>query len=458
MPEALVVGAGVSGLAAARALARAGVEVAVVEAAEAPGGTFATAARGGFLAELGPNTVQESPELRALAEDAGAIDELVAAAPAAGRRYVVHRGRPVPLPGSPPALLASPLLSAAAKVRLATEPWRPAPRAPDSPSPDESFAAFLRRRLGAGVLPLGDAMALGIYAGDPEELAVGYAFPTLHALERRHGSLLRGLRRSRRVSGPAGKPAGEASAEPAGPRRLIAFRGGAAAFAGRLAAGLELATGCRAESVRRDGDLFRVSIAARDGRREIAARRLIVALPAAAAAAFLAPLGAAAAALDGLPQAPVAVVALGFARGDVTHPLDGFGLLAPHREGRDVLGVLFPSTLFPGRAPAGAVLLTAMVGGRRRPELVELPDGELIARVRGELAALLGARGEPIFTALGRWRPGIPQPTARAAAVRAAAAALERSHPGLAVLGNWRYGVGVPDCVRAGWSLGEATP
>lgn len=439
MPEALVVGAGVSGLAAARALRRAGVEVAVVEAGEAPGGTLETAARDGFLAELGPNTVMASPEMEALAADAGAADDLVVASPAARRRYVVHRGWPVPLPASPPALLSTPLLSPAAKLRLLSEPFRRA-----RPDPDESFAAFLARRLGRGTLALGDAMALGIYSGDPEELAVGYAFPRLHAMEREHGSLLAGLRSSR----------GEGI--PATARRLIAFREGAGAFARRLAGGLDLATGCRAVELKREGDIFRVAVEGEGGRREIAARRLVVALPAGGAAALLAPLGPAAAALATLPHAAVAVVSLGFAREDVAHPLDGFGMLAPHGEGRKVLGVLFPSSLFPGRAPAGALLLTSMVGGRRRPELAALPDAELVALVRGEVRELLGARGEPAFVAVRRWTPGIPQPTARTAAVREAAAALERENPGLTILGNWRNGVGVPDCVRAGWALGQA--
>jgi oxygen-dependent protoporphyrinogen oxidase len=443
--DALVLGAGISGLAAARALVRAGRRTVVVEAGDRPGGVMETAGRDGFLAELGPNTVQEAPALLALAADAGCAGDLVSAAPAARRRFIVHRGRLVALPAAPPGLLTTPLLSWRGKARLATEPWRRR-----GPGPQESVAAFFGRRFGSEALPLADAIGLGVFAGDPEELAIGFAFARAYALEREHGSLLRGLLHAARR--------GSRSRTPRAARRLLAFRGGFAELGRRLAGGLDVRYRCAAIEVSRDGGAFRVR-AARHGREvELAAPRLVSALPAAVSAAVLSPLagaggGAGLAAIAGIPHAPVAVIALGYARGQVLHPLDGFGFLAPHREGRQILGCLFSSALFPERAPAGRVLLTAMAGGRRRPRLVELSDSELATLAHGELTHLLGVRGEPELALARRWRPGIPQPDARWPEARDAALALERAHPGLTVLGGWLHGVGVPDCARAGWEV-----
>ncbi len=447
---ALVLGAGVSGLAAARALARRGLRAVVLEAAAEPGGAMRSREEAGYLAELGPNTVQEGAALLALAADAGCADRLVPAADAARRRFVVHRGRLVPLPAGPPGLLTTRLLSWRGRARLATEPLRRR-----GPGPAESVAAFFGRRLGREALPLADAMSLGVYAGDPAELAIGFAFARVHTLERDHGSLLRGM-----LSAARGRPGGLG-------RRLLGFRGGFAALARQLAAGLDVRLGFRVAEVTGggpEGARFRVRALHGGAPVELTAPRLVSALPAAATAAVLAPLAAPPAgaglanleAIGAVVHAPVAVVAIGYERRRVSHPLDGFGFLAPHREGRRILGCLFSSTLFPDRAPAGAVLLTAMVGGRRRPELVEMPDAGLLALVRGELEELLGAAGEPTVALVRRWRPGIPQPDARWPAARDAALALERAHPGLTVLGSWCRGVGLPDCARAGWELAGA--
>jgi oxygen-dependent protoporphyrinogen oxidase len=443
--DALVIGAGISGLAAARALARAGRAVLLIESGAAVGGTMRTLngeGLDGYRVEAGPNTVQDSPELRELARDAGCEDGLIPASPLARKRYLVHRGRLAALPSGPPGLLTTRLLSPAAKLRLAGEPWRPPlPETAETSAREESVADFFRRRLGPQVLErFGDAMVLGVYAGDPEELAIGYAFRRVHALEREHGSLLRGLRK-----------AAAAGIKPPG---LVSFQGGLGAFAVRLAQGLEVETGWRAERVRTDatGGGFRV-VAVRDEQRyEVTVPRLVTALPAAETAELLAPLGDTEA-FQRIPHAPVAVVALGYPRERVAHRLDGFGFLVPHGENRPLLGCIFTSTLFPGTAPEGHVLLTAMVGGRRRPNLLDLNDGGLWSLVHGELAQLLGIQGEPAFQRVVRWQPGIPQPTAAWAEVSRQAAALEQAHPGLTILGNWLHGVGVPDCVRAGWSV-----
>jgi oxygen-dependent protoporphyrinogen oxidase len=466
--DVIVLGAGISGLAAARALARAGRRPVVLEAAAAPGGVMATVAQAGYLAELGPNTVQEAPALLELAADAECGGDLVPASTAARKRFVVHRGRLVALPSGPRGLLTTPLLSFGGKARLATEPWRRR-----GPGPHESVAAFFHRRLGREALPLADAMGLGVFAGDPEELAIGFAFGRAYALEREHGSLLRGLvHAARRGARPRSARV---------PRHLLGFRGGFAALAARLAAGLDVRYGWQALSVAHQGpgDDFLLLATQEGNPRALSAPRLVSALPAAATAAVLAPLAGAAgletstvfsgvsgipggsgasgvdrvAAIAAIPHAPVAVVALGYAREQVLHPLDGFGFLAPHREGRNILGCLFSSTLFPDRAPAGRVLLTAIAGGRRQPGLVELADADLFALVRRELGALLGVSGEPEMAVLRRWQPGIPQPIAAWQTAREAALTLEETHPGLTVLGSWLRGVGLPDCARAGWEI-----
>lgn len=489
MADVLVVGAGISGLAAAHGLAHKGLEVRVLEAASRPGGSFRTRHQDGFTIELGPNTVQTSPELEALCRVAGCGEDLIPAATTAAKRYLFRQSRLVALPSSPPALLSSPILSWRGKLRLASEPWRgpfesapraansrtEAPRDPSEDSPEETVGHFLKRRLGREAAEtLGDAIVQGVYAGDPEELALRFAYPTLWHMERDHGSLLRGLRK--RAATP--------------PRRLVGYRGGLERLAARLAEGLQLDTNARAIEITHAGGLFTVTLAGGEAHR---ASRLVLAVPQGAAEHLLGSLTPSPperlargprrpprelpSRLDGsdldlargladdtssftvtgprLPASPVAAVALGFRRRDVDHPLDGFGFLAPHGEGLPLLGCLFSSTLFPHRAPEDSVLLTAMVGGRRRSGLVEQNDDYLFELTQSHLAPLLGLRGEATLRILERWRPGIPQPTAALKTVRRRVDALETRFPGLRVLGGWLRGVGIPDCVAAGWKLAQ---
>ena len=185
-----VIGGGITGLTAAFRLHRAGVPVTVYEASDRTGGVIKSTRSDGFLAESGPNTLLEtSPVIGDLVRDLGLEQTRLYSNPAAKNRYLVRGGKPVPVPESPAGMLTSKLFSIGAKLRLLTEPF--VRRA--APDVEESVAQFVLRRLGQEFLDYAiNPMIAGIYAGDPARLSVRHAFPKLHALEQRYGSLILG--------------------------------------------------------------------------------------------------------------------------------------------------------------------------------------------------------------------------------------------------------------------------
>jgi protoporphyrinogen/coproporphyrinogen III oxidase len=457
----VVVGGGVTGLGAAWTLHRAGVPVVVLEAGEEVGGAVRSERTPeGLVLELGPQTLSirggELAEVLEMLEDAGA-GSLVEASTAGARRYVVHRGALVPLPHGPRSFLASPLLSAGAKVRLLGEPFR---RGAPPDRAEESVASFVRRRFGPEVLErLVDPFVSGVWAGDPEALMMGEILPKLVAFEREHGSVARGVLGLRRRGGrgggvdpPAGRILSYAEGLQVWPRAVAALvAAGGRDEAGREVCG-EVHTGAPVFRVQRRGDAWEVEWGgAAPG--ELRARGVVLALPPAVLGRLLESLDPEAArALAGIPVAPVAVVHLAWPRDQLAHPLDGFGMLAPSAEQRRILGSLWPTSVFSGQGPAELALTVNFVGGARFPERVALPDDALVELVRVELADLLGARGAPTLTRVTRWTGGIPQYVrGHAARVRAAEAA-EGRLPGLALAGNWRSGVSL----GAAWASGVA--
>lgn len=441
--ETLVIGAGVSGLATAFFLRAQGGEVGVIEAAPRAGGNVMTLARDGYLLEAGPNTLLDNhPAIRQLIDGLGLREVVREANREAKRRFVVRDGRAVPLPGSPPAFLTTRLFSFRGKLRLLAEPFiKPADY-------EESVAGFVRRRLGQEFLDWAvDPFVSGVYAGDPERLSVRAATARVHALEREHGSLLRGAlkkawaaRKAQVETGPVGQ--------------MLSFERGLGQLVDALAAALgeNLFLSTPAQAIRQVDGGWRVETP----RGTFGARNLVLALPAAAVADLLeSHVGEAVNALREIPYPPVASVALGFRREDVAHPLDGFGVLIPSKEHRTTLGALFSSTLFEGRAPDGHVVLTAFIGGRRHEEVGDWGDARVIERVLEDLGPILGFRAPPVMTHINRWPRAIPQyelgHLERVDALDEALAGL----PGLWLRANWRDGVAVSDCIRNGWALAE---
>lgn len=446
MAAVAVVGAGVAGLTAAYRLKRQGIRVVVYEASGRAGGVIMTERREGYLAELGPNSIMSvGARLAAVFSDLGLDASLVEARREARKRYVVRRSRLVALPTTPAQVLTTRLLSNGAKLAIFGEPMvEPG----DSPM-EESVATFVRRRFNQEVLDyIANPFIGGVFAGDPEQLSARHAIPRLHDLEHTHGSLVKALGQMMR----AGR--GEQGAAPSsGP---ISFAEGLqeipAAFTRELRSEIRLKA--PVTQIRQGPKGWTVSAAYQaaelyDG--------VIYAAPAHCADGVDLGLegGDRLKTLTSIPHPPVAVLALGFRREDVAHRLDGFGFLVPEVERRNVLGVLFSSSVFPGRAPAGHVLLTAFVGGVRHPDLANGDLGTLTARTLDDLRLLLGVRGEPTFRAFHLWPKAIPQYTLSHGRFKEIMDEAERRNPGFGLTGSYREGIAVGEVIVAATQCAE---
>lgn len=437
--EVVVIGAGISGLTAAHLLRASGHEVAVFDQGDLPGGRMRSERIGGFLMEHGASSV---------VGPAPAAEELIATLDlekilrnTARKRYLVRAGQAHALPLGPCDFFMSGFFTLAGRLRLLAEPFVAAH------SGDETIAAFAHRRLGKEMLDyVMDPLAAGLYAGDPQQLSVSAVFPQLKQLERRFGSILFGALRLRLQRD------GRRAVYAPGKRRLFSFREGLGtlphALARRLASSVFL--GHRVESVQRAaGGRFRVRVRRGTDARWLAADSVVIALPAYAAAHVLAALDCSLAeALTGIGHPPLAVVFLGYQANAIAHPLDGPGVLTPAIEKRGVLGILFSSTLYPGRAPPQHVAVTALVGGARQPQLARLDPRELAVLAQSEARQLLGARAAPALVRTTRWRRGLPQPGVDHAARLATIGALESEHAGLFLTGNYFSGVSTAACIE----------
>jgi protoporphyrinogen/coproporphyrinogen III oxidase len=458
----VVIGGGIAGLSAAhRAVERArergqGIALTLLEAGDRLGGIVQTERRDGFLVESGPDSfISEKPWALALCRRVGLEDRLVRTDDRFRTAFVAFGGRLHPLPDgfqllAPTrlaSLLRSSLFSWGGKLRMAMD--LVLPRGGNS---DESLGAFVRRRLGREALErVAQPLIGGIYTADPDSLSLAATMPRFLEMEREHRSVILALRRAARRA-PA--PAAEAS----GARwsLFVTFEDGmeelVLALARRLPPGAvrlkEPAT-----ALERRGAGWRVATAAGT---TVDADGVILATEAYQAARLLRHADPALGhLLEDIPYASSATVTLAYRRNAIRHPLDGFGFVVPQVERRPVIAGTFSSVKYPGRAPEGHVLLRVFVGGALNEAAAAADDAALVAAARGELATLLGAAGEPLFTRVSRHVKAMPQyqvgHLARVEAIEAAA----RRLPALALAGGAYRGVGIADCVHSGEEAAE---
>lgn len=463
--DAIIIGAGISGLVTAYRLKRLGRKVLLIESNDRIGGVMQTLATEEFLLEQGPNSLRGTHEFLGLIEELDLMSELVTADPGAPA-YIFVSGQLHVVPMNALALIKTKLISHAAKLRLLREPFVvPMARARELPAEagttntfaEESIASFVRRRLGDEILEnLVAPFLSGVYAGSPEQLSVQACFPKLAEFEDEAGSILRGALRAQRR---AQRPKSQRSLRPF---RLCSFRRGLQTLPQTLARelGESLLTGARITSIqtsREKSARFTVSIEQRNAGATFHCAALVVATPAYAAAQLLAQAAPDVAALVAdVPYAALASVPLAYAIEQVRRPLDGFGFLAPRGEGLRTLGSIWNSSLFAGRAPAGWLLTTNYIGGATDPDALKLSDEELIDTVHRDLSKVLGITGAPRTLPITRYERAIPQYNLGHAARVAKLEAALHNHPGLRLAGNYLRGVSVGDCIKQAEQLAAA--
>jgi oxygen-dependent protoporphyrinogen oxidase len=439
--SAVVIGAGISGLACAWRLRKHGIRVKLLESSPRVGGVIGSSLQNGFLFEKGPQSFLGTPVVLDLVRELGIESELVTGDPRA-TRYILRGGRLHRVPLSPQSFFTSSYFSGGTRLRAAAELFRRS----RPPQHEESVADFIRRKFGAEILDnLVAPFVSGVYAGDSEQLSVRSAFPTLSEWELQYGSVLRGAMKSR--------PAGQKRPSP------CSFRGGMEtlleAFAAQLSDAIQTQMCVESLSFRSgaagggDEPPFSVRVKTATGIVDIAADTIIMATPAYIAGQILASISEKLhASLSVLPYAPVVVVAGGYQRHQVGHTLDGFGYLVPRAENLHVLGTVWNSSLFPGRAPDGMVTLTSFAGGATNPSVVHQDEEAIAPMVEAEVAQTLNIAGAPLERAVWRLAKGIPQYNlGHAASLGAIREELSR-FPGIFLAGNYLQGPSLQNTIE----------
>ena len=497
-----VVGGGISGLAAAHRLLELDptCELTLCEAGPRLGGVLSTIHRDGYQVEQSAdNFITTVPWGMELCRRLGLGDQLIQTNPAHRRAYVVRRGRLHTLPDGflmmAPArlwpLALTPILSPWGKLRAAMEYFIP----PRKDQDDESLAGFVRRRLGREAFErLVEPLVSSVYAADMERLSLLATLPQFREMERRHGSLIRAMRRQMKTRRQAKTESGARYS------MFVTLREGLSSVVEAIAARLpqravRLQTPVGRIEQSGSGWLLWEARGQGPGARDEGVRgcggegvnelrlpwpashpvtpsppqpvtpspaqaehfdAVILATPSGSAARLLQPIDAELARqLRSIEHSGTAVVSLGYDRSQVGHPLLGAGAVVPAIEQSPILAVSFSSQKYAHRAPEGKVLLRAFVGGARRPELAEMDDRELLPLVTAHLARLLDIRGQPGFCDVAHWPGTMPQYHVGhldlVARIEARVAAL----PNLELAGNAYRGVGIPVCIHSGEQAAE---
>ena len=444
-----IIGAGISGLTLLHYLkrryqSRTDVKISLYEKEAHAGGTIRTISKGTYLFETGPNGFLNSkPQTLKLIEELGLTNRMISASESANFRYLSIGGKLETIPTSPKQFLTSKLLTPLQKLRIAGEIF-----IPKGHNAFESVYDFGKRRLGEGFADMFlDPMVSGIYGGDAKKTILKQAFPRIYELEQTHGSLFKAmldLKLKKRNEKATGMPKGSLTSFPFGMTELLDT----------------LATTYR-EDIHFNHEV--VDIFEKNGQFSALINgktehfsEVYCSLPAYQMAAVIRSMRQDVSdQLLTMKYAPIAVVGLVYPRTAFMAEPKGFGYLVPSKEKSNVLGVLFESNIFSGRAPEGKILFRVMLGGVRNPQIAEKSREELVELAVTEIKSMLQAKDECEDVFFAKWPKAIPQYDDTYLAIKEKIDRLLIQLPNLHVAANFYRGVSFNDCIEKSFEIAE---
>ena len=440
----VIIGGGISGLAAAHDLARSGINYTIVEKRPRLGGVIETQRLDGCVLEGGPDSfISQKPEALALIDELGLGGEVIGSNDQTRITYILRHLGLVRLPEGVQMIVPSriwpmvttPLLGWGTKLRMALEMLRQPRR-----HQDRSVADFVIDHFGHETLDyLAEPLLAGVYGGDPTELSVVSVLPRFAEMEAKHGSLVRAVLKNRQRSS-------------GGATLFRTLAGGLGMLVDKLGEGACFHRG-EAQTIERDADGFRVRV---DGD-WMRAQQVILACPAWCASALVSALDPVLSArLAEIPYTSSATVSLGYRASEFDGRRAGHGFLIPKKERRRMAACTFVTEKFAHRAPADRVVLRCFFGGAADEAALNESDESMVEMARDELQRILGLTATPLFRWVSRWPRSMAQYTVghadRWKEIQSRAAAI----PGLYLAGNGYTGIGIPDCIRMGRQAAEA--
>lgn len=429
-----IIGAGITGLTTAFYLKKAGIPFSIFEKSDKIGGVMQSKSDGTFLYETGPNSgVISHAEMADLFDDLKDKCEIELANDASEKRLIWKNGNWEALPSGLISAVTTPLFRFTDKLRVLGEPFRK-----KGTNPNEDLASLVKRRLGQSFLDYAiDPFILGIYAGDPSYIVPKYALPKLYNLEQNYGSFIGGaIKKSRIPKTEADKKAN---------RKIFSSKGGLT----KLISALVEEIGEKNIFTQTEVEVLNNSFMLKINGKEEQFTNVIFTGTSSKLSSLLPFLNKdQLKPIESLKYAKVVEASIGFKNWS-GRKLDAFGGLVPYREDKNILGVLFISSLFKNRAPEGGALFTIFSGGIRKAYLTELPENELKDRIATDFKEMMGLQEfKPDLFELNYYNQAIAQYGADSQDRLTSISQIEKENPGLFLAGSMRDGVGIADRVK----------